>query len=225
MRVLVTRPQPGADATAARLHAAGHVALVAPLLATEALAWTVPDPLPPAVMLTSAAAARLFDAHAAPPPALLARPCFAVGAATAAAARAAGFRDVRAGGGNAQALVDGIAAAGIAELLHLAGEDRSDVVVPAGLSIVTRVVYAARLLPLARPAPFDVAWLFSARTAAHFAAECDRLGLARDDVAIAAISPAVAAAAGPGWRRIDIAASPDESALLATLAAPCNKPG
>ncbi len=225
MRVLVTRPRPGGDASAARLCAAGHVAIVAPLLATEALAWTPPDPLPPAVMLTSAAAARLFDAHTPPPPALQARPCFAVGAATAAAARAAGFADVREGGGNAQALINGIAAAGFAELLHLAGEDRTDAALPAGLTITTRIVYAARLQPLARPEPFDVAWLFSARTAAHFAAECDRLGLARADVAIAAISPAAANAAGPGWRRIDIAASPDEAALLAMLAAPCNKPG
>ncbi len=219
MRVLVTRPQPGAAATAARLRAMGHDAVEAPLLAVGTLAWALPDPLPPAVMLTSAAAARVVAPAGA---ALAALPCFTVGEATAAAARAAGFADIRSGAGTAQALVGAIAAAGFASVLHLAGSDRVPVVVPTGLEIVTRLLYRARRQPLADFAA-DCVLLFSPRTAAHFAAECDRLGHARAGIAIAAISQAVALAAGTGWAGIAVAASPDEAALLATLPPACNK--
>jgi uroporphyrinogen-III synthase len=149
-----------------------------------------------------------------------------VGAATAAAARDAGFGDVRAtaagglenAGGTAQALVDSVAAAGFIRVLHLAGADRTPVTVPPTLTITTTIVYRADLVPLPAPPAADWVLLYSARTAAHFAAECDRLGAARATLGIAAISPAVATAAGPGWRRIVVAADPHEDALLAAIA-------
>jgi uroporphyrinogen-III synthase len=216
VKLLVTRPLPGGETTAARLRALGHDVVLAPLLATEAVAWQPPPETPSAVMLTSGFAARLADATA-----FHALPVFAVGAATARAATAAGFRDVRDGGGTAQALLDQVAAAGIGDILHLAGEDRTPVAVPPGLRVVTRTVYRARLLPL--PAVPDVDWvlLYSPRTAAHFAAEIDRLGVARSRVALAAISVAATAAAGPGWRAMRTAARPDEDALLAAIGISC----
>ena len=218
MRLLVTRPQPGAAATAARLAAAGHVAILAPLMAAEALAWQPPAAPPEAIMLTSAFAARL-----AGPGASQALPTYVVGAATARAARLAGFVDIRDGGGTAQALLDTLAAAGITSVLHLAGEDRTPVVIPAGLHIATRTVYRARLLPLAALPANDWVLLYSARSAGHFATECDRLGVARAGVGIAGLSAAIIAAAGPGWRATMAAPQPHEDALLAAVGATCQK--
>ena len=40
MRLLVTRPLPAGAATAERLRALGHDVTLAPLMATEAMAWT-----------------------------------------------------------------------------------------------------------------------------------------------------------------------------------------
>ena len=104
MRVLVTRPEPGAARTAARLRALGLDAILLPLSETRPLSVD-PDAAAPdtaAVAVTSANALR----HA--PPALIARlaalPCHAVGKRTAEAARAAGFRTVTEGPGDAAGL-------------------------------------------------------------------------------------------------------------------------
>ncbi|KPF70191.1 hypothetical protein IP88_11400 [alpha proteobacterium AAP81b] len=220
MRVLVTRPEPGASATAARLRELGHGVTVAPLLATAARDWTLPEPLPPAVLLTSAAGARLAGPQLA---ALRALPCHAVGDATAAAARAAGFSEVHTGAGTVQALLDALASTGVTEILHLAGAERTPVVLPVGLSIVTRIVYGTVPLPLPAPPHADWVLLYSPRSAARFAAECDRLAVARATLRLAALSPAVAAAAGGGWGAVVVAAAPHEDALLAALALPCEE--
>ena len=101
MRILVVRPQPGADATAARLKAIGHDPVAHPLLATRPLPWALPAESPDAVILSSAAAVR----HAGPlADALKHLPAHAVGEATAAAARAAGWSAVKAGPGAMQAM-------------------------------------------------------------------------------------------------------------------------
>ena len=220
MRILVTRPLPGGEATAARLRALGHDVVLAPLMATEAIDWQPPETPQAAIMLTSAFAARLAGPAAAVYHGL---PAFTVGAATAKAAAEAGFIDVRDGGGTVQALIDNVAGAGLAATLHLAGEDRTPVVVPAALRVTTRTVYRARLLPLASVPDVDWVLLYSARTALHFAAECDRLGMPRANVAIAGLSAAVLDAAGAGWRAGIVAASPDEDALLAAIDAACQK--
>ncbi len=211
MRLLVTRPQPGAAATAARLQAAGHDAVVMALLAIEPIAWSRPVMLPDAIMLTSAAAARLAGPH----PDLLALPCHVLGSATAEAARTAGFCDVRAGGGTVQQVIDTLAGS----ILHLAGEDRTAVKVPTPVTLIVVNVYRARLLPLASAPAVDGVLLYSARAARHFAAESDRLGGDRHRVTLFALSPAVAAAAGRGWQRVVTAKAPDEQAMLAAIAA------
>ena len=43
MKLLIVRPQPGADATAARVNAAGHMAVCLPLFATQPVAWDLPN--------------------------------------------------------------------------------------------------------------------------------------------------------------------------------------
>lgn len=214
MRLLITRPSPGGEATAARAAALGAEPILLPLLVTEPRAWALPAGAPDAVMLTSAAGARHAGPVAEP---LYPLPLFAVGAATAGAARSVGFSDVRSGEATVQLLVDTIAVAGFTRLLHLAGVDRTPVVAPPGLAVTIVPVYRARLVAVPTLPAFDWALLYSVRTAAHFAAECDRLGHPRAQTRIAALSAAVAAAAGPGWAATAIAAAPSEAALLAAI--------
>lgn len=211
MRILVVRPQPGADATAARLLALGHHPVVQPLLTTRARAWQVPAAHPDAVILTSAAAVRHAGADANR---LKSLPAFAVGEATAAAARAAGWADVTAGPGTIQALLDGLAP-GL--YLHLAGAELTEVMVPGAIQLARVTVYETPLLPLPALPDVDGVLLHSPRTARQFASEWDRLGGQRGTLAIHAISAATLAAAGTGWARALAAPEPTETALLAML--------
>src|ERR1039458_2910875 len=96
MAVLVTRPHPDDEATAAALRARGHEVLRAPMLRFEPVAFH--DDLDAnygAVIVTSANALRGIEPHLAGSR-LLKLPLFAVGGRTAAAARAAGFEIGRA---------------------------------------------------------------------------------------------------------------------------------
>lgn len=214
MRLLIVRPEPGASGTAARVRAMGHAATVQPLLATEALDWVLPAPLPDAVLITSAAAVR----HAGPAVAGLQHlPALCVGEATATAARAAGWQAAAAGPGTVQALLDDAARSPHRRLLHLAGEDRTPVRVPPMLTVTTVIVYRAVLHPLPALPAVDAVLLHSPRTARQFAAEWDRLGGRRSSLRLFAISPATLAAAGPGWASGEAAAAPAEAALLAML--------
>ena len=75
--VLILRPQPGADETAARARALGLDPVVAPLFTVRPLAWQAPNPADfDAVMLTSANAAR-FGGDALTP--FLGLPCYCGG--------------------------------------------------------------------------------------------------------------------------------------------------
>lgn len=214
MRILIVRPEPAAATTAARVTALGHAPVVQPLLATEAVDWQPPATAPDAVILTSAAAVR----HAGPAAeAFKALPALCVGAATQAAARAAGWARAEAGPGTLQALLDGIAAGPHRRLLHLAGEDRTVAQVPGCLRIAVAVTYRAALQPLPAVPDADAVLLHSSRTARHFAAEWDRCGGVRSRIAVHAISDVTLAAAGTGWGALVAAAAPDEDALLATL--------
>lgn len=225
MRVVVTRPDPAA--TTARFRAAGIEVIENPLLVTAALGWEPPDAPPDAIAFTSANGVAYAGAGAGRYAGL---PVFAVGAATMAAAQAAGWADVRYGGGTAAALFDWVAAAGVGRVLHLAGADRVAVTLPPGLRVIGRAVYAAALVPLGPAAAAAVRAgavvpLYSARTAGHFAAEVDRLGLVRFGVDIAAISAAVAIAAGDGWRTVATATAPTGDALFAATLRLCDKRG
>lgn len=224
MRVLVTRADP---ASALDWRARGATVIAAPLLAVAARAWCIPADGPEAIAFTSANGVRFAGAASA---AWRALPVFAVGLATAAAATAAGWRDVRDGGGSAETLFGAVAAAGFGAVLHLAGVDRTPVVLPPGLRVTVREVYAATLIGLSPEAvaalaagTIDVVALTSPRAAAHFAGEIDRAELTRAAVALAALSPAIAAAAGSGWRAIEVAKTLGADALFAAALRLCDK--
>ena len=218
MRVLVTRPEPAASRTAARLRALGHAVVVAPLLVPRAVPWSVPPGGWQAVAFTSASGPDLSGNVLR---SLIHLPAYTVGEATAAAAREAGFIDVRPARGDASAVFRLAAGDGIASLLHLAGRDRSDAVVPPGLTVGLATVYAADLAPGLPAFEGELVLLYSARTAAHFA---DLFTGDRADVEIVALSRSVAAAAGTGWRNIALAAEPTEDALFAAARLTCESP-
>lgn len=106
-RIWITRAQPGADATAERVRALGHDAVIAPLLAVRNLTDVAVDLSGVAALaFTSANGVRAFADLCSE----RGLKVFAVGAATAQAARAAGFRSVLSADGDVEALADGIAA-------------------------------------------------------------------------------------------------------------------
>ena len=106
-RIWITRAQPGAEVTAERVRALGHEAIVAPLLAVRVLPDVTVDLAGvSALAFTSANGVRAF-ADASGERSLK---VFAVGAATAQAARQSGFKSVLSADGDVEALAEGIAA-------------------------------------------------------------------------------------------------------------------
>ena len=104
-KIWITRAQPGADATAERVRALGHDALIAPLLAVRALEDVQVDLHGVAALaFTSANGVRAFADICAE----RAIRVFAVGAVTAQAARKAGIKLVLSADGNVEALAEGI---------------------------------------------------------------------------------------------------------------------
>jgi uroporphyrinogen-III synthase len=215
MQLLALRPEPGLSATLAKARARGLSTTGHALSEIRAVAWDCPDPTAIDGLLIGSANAFL---HGGPNLALLTpKPVYAVGAATAAAAQAAGFTVARMGSGGLQGVLDTIT--GPAHLLRIAGEEHVPLDPPADVTITPVIAYRSVALPLDPVAPLLAAGdvlvlLHSAATARHFAAECDRLSLERSTIALAALGPRIAEAAGSGWRAAHLAAQPDEAALL-----------
>lgn len=214
--VLVLRPEPGNAATCARARAGGIEPIALPLFALVARRWTAPDPRDhDALILTSANSVRLAGTAL---DRLRPLPVHAVGGATGKAARAAGLHVVAIGSGDAAALIDAAARAGVRRAIFLGA--RESVIAPGGIITATRTVYASEETaiapePLVAAACGAIVLLHSPRAAARFAALFDAGGGRREGVTLAVISPAVARAAGSGWARIAVAAMPTDAALLA----------
>ncbi|MEW6576153.1 MAG: uroporphyrinogen-III synthase [Pseudomonadota bacterium] len=217
MKILIIRPQPGNDASAARAQKAGHTPIQLPFFEVRMRDWDAPDPAQfDALLITSANAVRhagnQLDAFAA-------LPVHAVGRNSADAVRAAGFNLASTGNTGAEQAIENAREAGHRRLLWLAGEDQTAFAVPADMHIETRVVYAADPIELGEDAQqmvlqADVVALHSARAAEHFAHFVDAAGLDRSSIALAAFSQGIADAAGHGWRAIAVAERPEDQALL-----------
>ena len=210
MRPLVLlRPEPGGSSSAARAMAMGLEVRLVPLFTIVPLAWTAPDPAQfDALVLTSANALRHAGAELQK---LKALPVHAVGEATAALARAAGFTvaSVGAGGSGDMDLPPG------QRLLHLAGRNHGDT---GAASVIP--VYEARQID--RPAGLDalrdcVIAVHSPRAGLRLA----ELVADRSSIAIAAISAAAAEACGVGWERMEVAPKSRDDQLLALAARLC----
>ena len=210
--LVVLRPEPGASRTAALAAAMGLDVRTLPLFAMIAVDWTAPDPARfDALVMTSANAVRHGGLELEK---LKALPVHAVGEATAALARTAGFELASVGDGGSRHMP---VPAG-QRLLHLAGRDH--VPLPGATAII---VYEAR--PIERPAGLDgladcVVAVYSPRAGRRLA----ELVEARSRTLVAAISPAAAEACGLGWKRIHAAPQPTDAALLALAARLCESP-
>lgn len=216
--ILVLRPEPGAGETARRLRDRGLEAIATPLFAIEPVAWEAPDPASfDALLLTSANAVRHGGDQLVR---LRGLPVHAVGQASAAAARDAGFAIASTGDAGVDRLLGSIDQE--LRLLHLCGTDRREP--DAGRHRVTAIpVYQAKAIgqPDLASATANVALVHSPRAAARLAELIPAPD--RGSTAIAAISDAAAEAVGAGWKAVEAAAQPTEEALLALAARLCQK--
>ena len=158
MRLIVTRPEPDASATAELLRARGHAVDVVPLLRVETVVGADLGAGPwGGIVITSANATRAIAAHPRMRE-LVGRPVFAVGRRSAEAARAVGFAHVASADGDARDLVRLVAARADRNvpLLYLAGEDRAadleSELAAHGVALATVVVYRALAEPSLPPA-------------------------------------------------------------------------
>jgi uroporphyrinogen-III synthase len=240
MAVLVTRPHPDAEATAAALRARGLEVLLAPMLRYEPVAFhDDEDARYGAVIVTSANALRGIEPHLAGSR-LLKLPLFAVGAHTASAAQRAGFVNVIPASGDAASLRDLVLASVKAKelkkastLLYLAGADLARDLAgelgERGFTVVTHTTY--RMIPvpdLPREAcdAFAASRIgavlhYSRRSARAFLEAARAGGVEISALAIpqCCISGGVASVVrDAGAAQVAVAASPDENALFEVLA-------
>ena len=239
MAVLVTRPSPDDEATAAGLRARGFEVVRAPMLRFEPVAFHDDvDAHYGAVIVTSANALRSIEAHLAGSR-LLKLPLFAVGEHTAVAARRAGFDNVIVAQGDAIRLRDAVLAAVKAKqlkkastLLYLAGADLARDLAgelgERGFTVVTHTTY--RMIPISA-LPREACDAFAANRIEAVLHYSRRSGRAFLDAARAAgveitalalpqccISDAVAAVfRDAGAMQVTVAAAPDENALFEAL--------
>jgi len=232
MRVLVTRPRPDADATAAELIALGHEPVVAPLLeVTFDTDAGLDMSAVQAILITSANGARAL-ASATDRRDL---PVFAVGAASAATARQCGFARTESADGNVEALA-ALVIARLAPnnglLVHVAGTvtagDLSGILTGSGFDVRRRVLYRAdpvTTLPeetekQLREDTLDAVLFYSPRTAAQFARLVRAGGLAGacKRIVALALSDAVAEKlVSLGFSDIIVSETPDQDSLFRAL--------
>ena len=225
--VIVTRAEPGASETMARLKAMDLPAIASPMLSLARLKADLPDlSAVQHFVFTSANGVRFFTEAST----LRAAKAWCVGPSTAAAAREAGFAAVYEGAGDAAALAADILVAlpeGTEGVLHVANEAAAGDLVArlkeGGLPAEFLALYETRpsedLAPEAEAAlaagPACVL-IHSAKGAAAFAWAAGDL----DQAIVVAISEAAARPLqGREVAAIHVAEAPNEDALLATLAA------
>lgn len=233
MRLLVTRPEPDAGREAELLAARGHQPVLAPLLEIEFGNAALPLAGVQGLVVTSRNAIRALAVHPELGAALK-LPLFAVGDATARAARELGFTEVTVGRGTAADLAALIARDVEPEhgpLVHLAGEtlafDLGAALAARGFAMRKAVLYRAvpvRALPAQALDPIaarrlDGVVLMSPRTAKTFAALIARHGLVTQAAGLVCycLSEAVAEAVAPLGCEVRIAARPREEDILALL--------
>jgi uroporphyrinogen-III synthase len=235
VRLLLTRPEPDAQRTAAALRARGHDVIAAPLLRIEPAADAQIGAGPwAAVLITSANAAHAVTAHARTTK-LRALPVFAVGRRSADAMAAAGFADVTSADGNASDLARLVAARlqPPARLLYLAGEDRSGDLAgdlrARGFAVETAVIYRAIAVASLPPAAaqalaggIDGVLHFSRRSAEVFVDAVRAAGMLENALQASHFclsAPIAEPLVQAGAADIRVAERPNEAILLALIAA------
>ena len=229
--MLVTRPEPGAARTAAKLAGLGFEPVVLPLSRTVALNVVSVPADAGAVAVTSANALR----HASPD--LIGKlshlPCYAVGARTAEAARQAGFTHVEEGPGDAAGLAERIAAGFSGRLAYLCGRVRfagfEERLAASGVPVDALEVYdtvtighdAESVSEILEGRPVEAVLLYSAVAAQAMRGVLQRENLRPlfEKAEYFALSKRIAEALGAESAvMVNVAEQPSEPALLALLA-------
>jgi uroporphyrinogen-III synthase len=216
-RLLVLRPEPGASATVEKARERGLEAVAIPLFEIEPVGWQAPEPGGfDGLLLTSANAVRCAGNQVEE---LRGLKVYAVGAASAQAAREAGFDIASTGKAGVDRFLGSIEPD--LKLLHLCGEDRHESQeVRQAITRVTTYRSRQNESPRLILKPDDIALIHSPRSGRRFAELVSDHGI----IAIAAISTAAAEAAGEGWKSVAVAEEPSDEALLALAARLCNNP-
>ena len=232
MYVLVTRPEPAAERTAAALIARGHKAWKVPLMQVEPVEADLSGDWG-GVIITSANAPAAIAGNPARE-GLLAQPLLAVGQRSAEAARAAGFTEVTSAGGDVRDLLRALTTRRldkVAPLLYLAGADRTTDLTAElaahGIAAEMRVVYRAVPLPFPpeltaalEAGDVEAVLHFSKRSAENYVAGARAAGIAEEALAVrhyclsAQVAEPLEAA---GAKRVAIAPRPQEAALIELL--------
>ncbi len=230
VRMLVTRPEPDASETAARLAALDIQTTICPLLAFETLATSLPDARGfAALALTSGNALRALEARRALTP-FLGLKVFAVGDKTAQLARSSGFAEVESAGGGLADLAELLAHSKPAgPVFYPTGRDQSGdlakSLAPYGVMVIAAQVYAMNrvaALPAGVVADLDsgavgAALFYSRRTAEAFATlAAPRLGAGTQRrLGMLCLSEAVAEPLiDAHFVRIGLADYPSEEAMM-----------
>jgi uroporphyrinogen-III synthase len=232
VRLLLTRPEPDAERTAAALRQRGHTVVVAPLMRIEVLAGAEIGFGPwAAILITSTHAAHAIAVHRRKK-ALESVPVFAVGERSAQAMREAGFTDVSSadgGVGDLAQLVGERMTPG-SSLLYLAGAERAgDLAAKLAVrfAVQTAVVYRAVVVDELPPAAADAlakdiggVLHYSRRTADAYINAARAIGMLESALKPAqfCLSAQIAEPlADAGAATIHVAPRPVESALIELL--------
>lgn len=173
-RILVTRPEPGASRTAARLAAAGFEPVLLPLTRIVPFDFSMPDGDFDAVIVTSAQALKAVKADR-----ILTLTVYAVGETTAESVKSAGFAAIFTAGGSVASIASLVrdSAKPAARLLYLCGKVRrpelETALEAAGFHVTAVETYDAVPISYTRDAlgerlgqtPFDAVTLLSAQAA------------------------------------------------------------
>ena len=239
MAVLVTRPEPDNEKTAAALRARGYDAALAPMMRYESIPFHDEDDAAyDGVVITSANSIRAIENHPSRLH-LFGLRTFAVGEHSAEAARSAGFRDVTSAKAGARELSDllvkDVAAKKLkngATLCYLAGADLAHDLAAdlgaRGFTVVTHTTY--RMVPVMgfpagigdafRKGGIDAVLHYSRRSARAFldAVKLDGIEISALAVPQCCISDAVAAILREaGAIQVAAARTPDEAGVLDAL--------
>ena len=236
-KILLTRPRAASEKWAQILAQHGFASVIEPLLTIE----PTPAPRPAgefqAVLITSAQAPDILELLHEDISGLLSLPCFCVGTATGASARAIGFTDTRCGSADSADLAQQIVATlkdKTRPILHIAGEivdgKARQILAENGFTLTSWIVYRANavedLTPETREAfkrgDFFAVPVFSSRSARILVSVLEKNKLVRACHPVLAIglSQTVADVLQTlPWQGLRVAAKPEEDEVLACLKA------
>ena len=219
-RVWITRTQPGAEATARRVQEMGWTPVVAPLLEVRPISGAMlKSPTPSGLAGVALTSPNTITTIAKDLAAYNGLPFFAVGDATAEAARAAGLTNVTSAGGDIHALARLIASKLSKGTVFAPGALEPAGDLPALLpehSVIRLPVYETLAVTPAVPEDLSAVLVHSPR-AARILANLLPPEIATNLLAVTISAAAKAPLEALDFKKIAIAPTPDEEGVLRTL--------